>query len=95
MALTQQEHRALALDLLARSSNYGYSSPARAATIAEAQVHATLALSADSAVEPPTPLAAVPEAEETAKPAPKRRTRKAKAEAAPAAEEAASEEASA
>lgn len=80
MAPSKQEHRSAALTALERSTQYGYTSPARSVMLAEAQVHATLALSADSTVEPPTPLTAVPEAEEAAKPAPKRRTRKPKAE---------------
>lgn len=43
---TPAQHRAKAEDLLDRSANQGIASPGRLALLAEAQVHATLALSA-------------------------------------------------
>lgn len=46
MAPSPTEHRAIALELLDRSRQYGYTSPARSTLLAEAQVEATLALSA-------------------------------------------------
>jgi hypothetical protein len=127
MAPSPTEHRASALELLDRSRQYGYTSPARLALVAEAQVEATLALSAAPRfivpelpaeeveklaagrlmVLPDTPVPAFGDTEAAQalmnagatpppeKPAPKRRTRKPKTEAAPAAEEAATEEASA
>ena len=114
MAQTPEEHRASALELLGRSRQYGYTSPARSALVAEAQVQATLALSAAPRLivpegdldlkdfEPSTArLFSIPEPEQAIpaahaekaeelraahmapaeeKPAPKRRTRKPKAE---------------
>ena len=44
MAPSPEEHRAIALELLDRSRQYGYTSPARSTLLAEAQVEATLAL---------------------------------------------------
>jgi len=127
MAPSPEEHRALALELFDRSRQYGYTSPARSIMIAEAQVQATLALSATprlivpelpaEEVEklsqgrlialPETPIPAPGDIEAAqalmdagatpppAKAAPKRRTRKPKAEPAPEAAPATSEEASA
>lgn len=97
------EHHETAVSLLSQASAYAVNCPARAATLAEAQVHATLALfvpaprlilgsevDESAAFEPSASrLIALPEdapvveVVELAKPAPKRRTRKPKAEPAP------------
>jgi len=127
MANTPEEHRAEALELLDISRNYNFASPARSIMVAEAQVHATLALSATPRlivpelpaeeveklsqgrliVLPETPIPAPGDLEAAnalmeagatpppVKAAPKRRTRKPKAEPAPEAAPATTEEASA
>ncbi len=98
------EHYETAVSLLSQASTYAVNSPARAATLAEAEVHATLALFVPApkmifgttveepvTFEPSTARLLVTESPESsftepptpAKPAPKRRTRKPKAEPVP------------
>ncbi|UJQ86840.1 hypothetical protein PQE16_gp50 [Arthrobacter phage Reedo] len=69
---TPTEHRAKAEELLSKARNYAPSSAARLATLAEAQVHAILALPATDEVGTPP----IPEIDAQLK-APARRTRKA------------------
>lgn len=72
---TRQEHRNQALALIETAKGYGPSAAARLSVLAEAQVHATLALTADVEVQTFVTGATPPEDA----PAPKRRatTRKA------------------
>lgn len=68
MASTEQ-HRSTAEELLTKATGYAPSAPARLAFLAEAQVHATLALSASAAAKPAarTRKAAAAKTEEAAK----------------------------
>jgi hypothetical protein len=66
MAATQSHDRERAEALLARAKNYAPSSAARLATLAEAQVHATLALADAPAAEKAAP---APRRAKAAKPA--------------------------
>ncbi|WVX87972.1 hypothetical protein SEA_SNEK_52 [Arthrobacter phage Snek] len=59
-APTASEHREAALGLLEASARYAPNSPARLAALAEAQLHATLALSAPAEILVPEAVAAAP-----------------------------------
>lgn len=68
--MTAAAHRERALDLLNESYGKGVASPARSVILAEAQIHATLALSLSAPAEEKKPAARRKPAAKVAAPAP-------------------------